>query len=152
MSGYWWWDPWIGSQPNLSLMRDLAKIQFRDLMNQDPPTHWVLFLSCDVFFEYISSEIVYFYLKYYGLFLYSKSSRSTITASKMFHITAPWCHNKHPLSCHNGFVMLSRQLYHVYDITMEWWHCHWYQTIMWQTAWIFYTRSRKTWILYTRSR
>ncbi len=29
-------------------VRDLGEIQFRDLMNQDPPTHWVLFLSCDV--------------------------------------------------------------------------------------------------------
>ncbi len=76
------------------------------------------------------------------------SSRSPITTSKMFHITVPWHHSKHPLSCHNGFVMLSRQLC---DITMDWWRCHWYQTIMWQTAWIFYTRSRKTWIFYTRS-
>ncbi len=93
------------------------------------------------FLEYIYSKIVYFYLKYYGLFLYSKGSRSPITASIMFHITAPWCHSKHPLSYHNGFVMLSRQLC---DITMDWWCCHWYQTIIWQTAWIFYTRSRKT--------
>ncbi len=30
-------------------MGDLAEIQLRDLMNQNPPTHWVLFLSCDVF-------------------------------------------------------------------------------------------------------
>ncbi len=71
----------------------------------------------------------------------------------MFHMTAPWHHSKHPgkhlLSCHNWFVMLSRQLC---DITMDWWRCHWYQTIMLQTAWILYTRSRKTWIFYIRSR
>ncbi len=110
MSGSWWWDPWNGSQTNLSL------------------THWILFLSCDVFFiilwcmarssfwgtismfsnylilvhskrfgwdpiqgshqqdpltnwvlsKYISSRVVYFYLKYYELFFYSKS-RSPIT-------------------------------------------------------------------------
>ncbi len=63
------------------------------------------------FIEYISSKIVNFFLKYYGLFRYSKRSRSPITASKMFHITAPWPQSKHPLSCHNGFVMLSRQLF-----------------------------------------
>ncbi len=101
------------------------------------------------FFEYISSKIVYFFLKYYGLFLYSKSSRSPITASKMFNITTPWCHSKHLLSCHNGFVMLSRQLC---DVTVDLWCCHWYQTIMWQSftqdpgggkTWIF---QLKNWI------
>ncbi len=55
-------------------MRDLAEIQCRDLMNQDPPTHWVLFLYCDVFVEYILIKIVYIYLKYYGIFLYGKST------------------------------------------------------------------------------
>ncbi len=64
-------------------------------------------------------------------------------------MTAPWHHSKHPLSCLNSFEMLSMQLC---DVTMDWWCCHWYQTIMWQTAWIFYTRSKKTWIFYTRSR
>ncbi len=131
MGGSWWWDPMTGSHES----RSTYSLGF------------VFILWC--FFEYISSKIVYFYLKYYGLFLYSKSSRSSITASKMFHITAPWCHSKHPLSCHNGFVILSRQLC---DVTVDWWRCHWYQTIMWQTAWIFYARSRKTWIFYTRSR
>ncbi len=39
----------------------------KDLINQDSPTHWVLFLSCDVVFKYISIKIVYFPLKSYGL-------------------------------------------------------------------------------------
>ncbi len=48
----------------------LAEIQWRNLMNQDPSTNWVLFLYCDVFVEYISiKENDYFYLKYYELFL-----------------------------------------------------------------------------------
>ncbi len=50
------------------LMRDLAEIQWRDFINQDPLTYWVLLLSCDVYFQYIYSRIVYFYLKYYALF------------------------------------------------------------------------------------
>ncbi len=147
VGGSWWWDPWIGSQPNISWVRREKTWDPMKGSHESRSTHslgFVFILWC--FFEYISSKIIYFYLKYYGLFLYSKSSRSPITASKMFHITAPWHHSKHPLSYHNEFVMLSRQLC---DVTMD---CHWYQTIMWQTAWIFYTRSRKTWIFYTRFR
>ncbi len=34
----------------------------------DPLTHWDLFLSGDVFEEYISIKIVYLYLKYYEQF------------------------------------------------------------------------------------
>ncbi len=79
------------------------------------------FSSCDFFYEYISIE----------LFLYSKSSSSFITASKMFHIISPWHHRKHPLTCHNGYMTLYRQLH---NITMGRWHCHWYQTIMWPTC------------------
>ncbi len=51
---------------------------------------------------YISIKIVYFHLKSYGLFLYSKSSSSLITATQIFHFTTLWCHSRHPLSCHNG--------------------------------------------------
>ncbi len=61
---------WILMIPELDLsqishectarMRDLAEIQCRDFINQDPLTRWILFLSCDVFFQYISSRIVYF--------------------------------------------------------------------------------------------
>ncbi len=111
----------------------LAEIQWRDLMNQDPPTHCVLFLSCDVVFEYISSKSVYFQLKCYDYFLIVK----VVTWSQQVKcsISLPQCHHsKHPLSCHNGYVMLSRQLC---DITMGRWHCHWHQIIMWPTAWIF---------------
>ncbi len=61
---------------------------------------FVFILWC--FYEYNSNKIVYFHLRYYQLFLYSKSRSSLITASKLFHITAPWHHSKHPLSCHNG--------------------------------------------------
>ncbi len=50
----------------------ILMMRFGDLMIQDTPTHWVLFLSPDVFVEYISIKKIYFYLKYYGLFLYSK--------------------------------------------------------------------------------
>ncbi len=49
-------------------MSNLAEIQFRDLMNQDLSTHWVLFLSCQVFMNilqlklyiFISDNITYF--------------------------------------------------------------------------------------------
>ncbi len=74
-----------------------------------------------------------------------KISSSIIIVSKIFHITVWWHHSKHPLWCHNRYVMLSGQLH---NVTMGGWHCHWYQTIMWPTAWIFHTRSRKTWIFY----
>ncbi len=40
-------------------MRNLAEIQFRDLMTQDPPIHWVLLLCCDILIEYIPIQIVY---------------------------------------------------------------------------------------------
>ncbi len=30
---------------------DLAEIKWRDVMNLDPPNHWVLFLSCDLGIE-----------------------------------------------------------------------------------------------------
>ncbi len=53
-------------------------------------------------FQYISSRIVNFYLKYYELFFYSKSRRSPITAIETFHITTPWRHSKHPLLWENG--------------------------------------------------
>ncbi len=55
-------------------------------MNQDPPTYWVLFLSCDVVPEYISIKIVYFHLKCYGQFLYSKRNSGMITVSQ----NVPW--------------------------------------------------------------
>ncbi len=67
-------------------IKDLAKIQFKDLMQQDKPTHWVLVLFCEAFVEYIFIKIVHFHLKYYGLF-YSKNSSGLATASKMFHMT-----------------------------------------------------------------
>ncbi len=51
-------------------------------MNQDPPTHCIMFLSRDIFDEYISIKIVYCYLKYYGLFPYSKYSSTLIIAIK----------------------------------------------------------------------
>ncbi len=91
-------------------MKDLAEIQWRDFINQDPLNHLVLILSCDVFVKYISSRTVYFYLKYYELFYYSKSRRSPIKALKTLHITAPWRHSKYPLLWYNGLVMLSRQV------------------------------------------
>ncbi len=61
-------------------MRDLAEIQLRDLINLDPPSHWVLFLSCDVFLNIFPLKVfVYFRLKYYGLFLYSERNNNIIT-------------------------------------------------------------------------
>ncbi len=49
-------------------MSKFAEIQFRDLINQHHEStsihYWDLFLSCDVFIEYISIESVYFCLKY----------------------------------------------------------------------------------------
>ncbi len=80
------------------MMRSLNWISAISLMCSSRSTHslgFVFILWC--YFEYISSNIVYFYLKYYGIFLYSKSSRSPITESKMFHITAPWCQSKQRL-------------------------------------------------------
>ncbi len=127
---------WISTKSLMSAQHDLEIwLRSNEGSHESRSTYSLVF--CFILWcicEYISSKIVYFYLKYYRLFLYSKNSRSPITASKMFHITAPWHHSKHPLSCHNGFVMLSRQLC---DVTIDWWHCHWYQTIMWQTTWIF---------------
>ncbi len=81
---------------------------------------WFVFIMV-FFYEYISIKIVYFHLRYYELFLYSKSSRSSlITASKIFHITAPWHHiNTH---C---------------DVTMN----DTKQSC--DQVWIFYIRSRK---------
>ncbi len=58
-------------------------------MNQDPPTHQVLFLSCDVVFEYNSITIVYFHLKSYGLFRYSKNSSSQISQQVKCSISLP---------------------------------------------------------------
>ncbi len=58
------------------------------------------------------------------------NSSSLVTASKMFHIAAPRCHSKHPLSCHNWYVMLFGQRH---NFTMGRWHMHWYQTITWPT-------------------
>ncbi len=110
------------------------------IANLNKTTHllgFVFMLRC--FYENISIKIVYFYLKYYELFLCCKSSSSLITASKMFYITAPWCHTKHPLSYHNGLG----DIVWTTKITMGKWHCRWYQTIMWPTAWIFHTESRK---------
>ncbi len=73
-------------------MRHLLVIQWRDLMNQDPLPLTVFFknIFCNVFVEYVSIKIVYFHLKYYRLFLYSKYSSSLTTVSKMFHMTAPF--------------------------------------------------------------
>ncbi len=45
-----------------------------------------MLLSCNAFIKYISIKSVYFDLKYYGLFLNSKTS-NLITACKLFHIT-----------------------------------------------------------------
>ncbi len=132
-------------------MKDLAEIQWRDFINQDPLNHLVLLLSCDVFVQYISSRTIYFYLKYYELFFYSKSRRSPTTAIKTLHITAPWRHSKYPLLWYNGLVMLSRLLG---DITMGRWHCHWYQTIIWPGKPGSCTQdrgSRKTWIFYLKT-
>ncbi len=84
-------------------MRDLAEIQWRDLMNQDPPTHWVLLYPVTFSFEYIFIKIIYLHLKYCGLFLYSKnSSSSLIISSQMFQVFAQWYHSKHSLWYYNA--------------------------------------------------
>ncbi len=134
---------------SIALITILQQVQ---LFRQNPVSGWILIMRS---LNWISANEGISWIKIHPLTVFCFLSYDVflnifeyITASKMFHITAPWHHSKYPLSCHNGFMMFSRQLG---DITMDWWRCHWYQTIMWQTAWIFYTRSRKTWIFYTRS-
>ncbi len=86
VGGSWWWDPWIGSQPNLSRVCSTNERFVWDPMKRSHESRSTHSLGFDFilwcFCEYMSSKIVYFYLKYCGLFLYSKSSRSSITASK----------------------------------------------------------------------
>ncbi len=82
------WEIWLRSNSGISLIKIHSLTGFC--------FYPVMFL-----FQYISSRIVYFYLKYYELFFYSKS-RSPITAIKTVHITAQWRHSKHPLLSDNG--------------------------------------------------
>ncbi len=95
VDGFWWWDPWIGSQPNLLwVCRSHESISTHSLS--------FVFILWSCFLIYIFIKIVYFHLKYYELFLYGISGNNLITASKMFHITAPLFHSQCPLSFHNG--------------------------------------------------
>ncbi len=71
MSALHEWEIWLRSNEGISLIKIHSHTGF-------------YFLSCDVFFQYISSITVYFYLKYNELFFYSKSRRSRITAIKTF--------------------------------------------------------------------
>ncbi len=68
-------------------MQDLAEIQWRNLLNQDSPTHWVLFLSCTVFVEYISIKLFIFI---WNSMNYSNVVSSLISTSTIFHMTAPF--------------------------------------------------------------
>ncbi len=97
-------------------MRELAKIPWRDLMNQNAPIHWVLFLSCDAFVEYISIRIVHLHLKYYGLFLYRKYSSNLTIASKMFMKCVAWQWGSD--------ITVSTHC----DVTMVRWHCYNFKT------------------------
>ncbi len=42
-------------------VKNLNEGQFRDLMNQDPPTQWVLFLSCNVFLNLFLVKLLFFF-------------------------------------------------------------------------------------------
>ncbi len=84
-------------------MRDLSEIQWRDLMNQDPPTHWVLILSCDVFVNIFLVKLFIFIWNTVDYFCIVKVVEAPLQQVKIFHITAPWHHRIHPLSCHNRF-------------------------------------------------
>ncbi len=54
---------WISAKSLMNVQHewDLAKIQWRDLMNQDPPAHcfFCFFWSCDVFMNIFPSEILW---------------------------------------------------------------------------------------------
>ncbi len=110
VSGSWWWDLSQISHECAEIMRDLVEIEWRR-SHESRSTHLLgfVFILC-YFYEYISITIAYFDLKYYELFLSSKSSSSLITASDIFHISAPWCYSKHPLSLNC-------------DVTMGMWFC-----------------------------
>ncbi len=66
VSGSWWWDSKLDLSQIVhecwAVMRDLAEIQWRDFINQDPLIYWVYYLVMFVF-QYISSRIVYFLSK-----------------------------------------------------------------------------------------
>ncbi len=53
-------------------MGDLAEIQWRDLMNQDPLTHLILFFSCDVFLNIIPLKLFIFIWNIMNYFLIVK--------------------------------------------------------------------------------
>ncbi len=132
MRGSWWWDPWIGSQPNLSWVCSINKKNGWDPLkgsHESRSTHSLEFafiLWC--FYKYIFIKIVYSHLRYYELCLNRKSSSSLITARKMFHITVSWCNVTMHRWCYLGN----------YTITMGRWQYHWHQTIMWPTVWTFF--------------
>ncbi len=146
VGGSWWWDSWIGSQPAHSLEIWLRSNEGSSWIKIHPLNR-VLFLSCDVFLNIFLVKLFIFIWNTMDYFFILKVVGAPSQQEKC-SISLP-NDSKRPLSCHNEFVMLSRQLC---DVTMDWWRCHWYQTIKWQTACIFYTRSRNPWIFYTRSR
>ncbi len=67
-----------------SWMRDLAEIQFRDLMNQDPPTQWVLFLSCNVFLNLFLVKLLFFFWNTMDYFFIVKVVVASLQQVKCF--------------------------------------------------------------------
>ncbi len=79
VDGSWWWDLWIGSQSSLSGVFSTSKIfgwdPMKNLINQDSPIHWVLFLSSYIFmnifplklFIFIWDTINYFFILKVGV-------------------------------------------------------------------------------------
>ncbi len=79
---------WISAKSCMS-MRDFAEIQWRNLMNQYPPTHWGLFLPCDVFVAYISIKLFIFMWKSMD-YLFIVKIATASSQQKMFQMTAPF--------------------------------------------------------------
>ncbi len=66
---------WISAKSLMSAQHE-CEIWLRSnegiIINHDPPTHWDLFLSFDVFYEYISIKIAYFHLNTINYFFIVK--------------------------------------------------------------------------------
>ncbi len=110
----------------IAWMRYMVEILWRVLTNQYPPILRVLFSFCDIFVKYISTKMfIFIWIIMDYLFIV----KIVVVSSPQVKCSMPLPHDiiVNDLWCYNVYVTLCMQLC---DVTICWWCCHWYQTII----------------------
>ncbi len=103
--GSWWWDPWIGTQPNLSWVH-----KWDIWLRSNEENSWIKMLPLTGFCFYLVMFLLnIFPLKLFifiwntmDYFFIAKLAVASSQQVKCSILLPKWCHSKHPLWCYNG--------------------------------------------------